>query len=66
MLKFFNETKDSIMDYQSFILFAYFCEIKFENYFHFNFSLFSAFLKQNTVVIIHASVVVKSNLIELC
>ena len=59
----YNEITDGIMDSESLIGFLLFCEIKFENYFHFIFSSFRAFLKQNTEIIIHAPVVVKSNLI---
>ena len=54
------------MDSESLILFVCFGEIKFENYLHLIFSLFSVFLKQHTVIIIiHAPVVVKLNLIEI-
>ena len=60
-----NELKAGIKDSESLILFVFICENKIENYFHFIFSWFTAFLKQNTEIIIRAPVVVKSNLIEI-
>ena len=38
LLKFFNEIKDGAMDTESLIWIVFFCEINFENYFHFIFS----------------------------